>query len=217
MGRQAVILRRESWHLNAIRMEIELLRIHLALRAFNPTQPRVPAGRPEGGQWTSGDSDRSFFGDDDANLVLVSEHNDHRYEVDLIAEEGRGGHTVGRHIGKSDDELFARLEIMRVKTWLFTVGEKRNGSFFDIYDANKLVNDTLAANSSIVDSVASGAIDKAWVTKQFDFKTGREAYSTDDGVLYTRNTNLVGVRIIHDPNLKRGFYVRTAYPFTRGD
>ena len=41
----------------AIRMEFAALRCMLALKAgFDPNQPRVPAGRPEGGQWTDSGS-----------------------------------------------------------------------------------------------------------------------------------------------------------------
>ena len=37
----------------AIRVEFAALRCMLALKAgFDPNQPRVPAGRREGGQWT---------------------------------------------------------------------------------------------------------------------------------------------------------------------
>src|SRR5215211_7302479 len=37
-----------------IEIEVRSLRLALALRRFNPRQPRVPAGNPEGGQWTDG-------------------------------------------------------------------------------------------------------------------------------------------------------------------
>src|SRR5215218_4398080 len=36
-----------------IEMEVRSLRLALALRRCDPRQPRVPAGNPEGGQWTS--------------------------------------------------------------------------------------------------------------------------------------------------------------------
>src|SRR5215212_8548858 len=35
-------------------LEIRCLRLALTLRHFNPSQPRVPAGHPDGGRWTSG-------------------------------------------------------------------------------------------------------------------------------------------------------------------
>jgi hypothetical protein len=44
----------------AIRVELAALRCILALKAgFDPNQPRVPAGRPEGGQWTDSGNGQS--------------------------------------------------------------------------------------------------------------------------------------------------------------
>lgn len=34
------------------RLTLSLMALGVALLKFNPNQPRVPAGRPEGGQWT---------------------------------------------------------------------------------------------------------------------------------------------------------------------
>ncbi len=37
----------------AMQLHVALLRLRLALKAgFDPNQPRVPAGRPQDGQWT---------------------------------------------------------------------------------------------------------------------------------------------------------------------
>lgn len=51
-------LRREH---AGLAMQLAVIKLGLALdrwldHAFNPNQPRVPAGRPEGGQWTDGDA-----------------------------------------------------------------------------------------------------------------------------------------------------------------
>lgn len=41
------------WQLAALDFDAKMLRFGLALKAnFDPNQPRVPAGRPDGGQWT---------------------------------------------------------------------------------------------------------------------------------------------------------------------
>jgi hypothetical protein len=34
-------------------LSLAMLRLSLALRAWNPNQPRVPAGNPDGGEWTT--------------------------------------------------------------------------------------------------------------------------------------------------------------------
>jgi hypothetical protein len=44
-----------DWLLNFASVEALLLQRQLVSRKYNPSQPRVPAGNPDGGQWTSGD------------------------------------------------------------------------------------------------------------------------------------------------------------------
>lgn len=48
-------------------LELRRLRISVALKRFNPSQPRVPAGHPDGGQWTGDGS-----GGDDPRVTFVS-------------------------------------------------------------------------------------------------------------------------------------------------
>lgn len=40
--------------LSRAQLDVRRLRLSLALRRFNPAQPRVPAGHTDGGQWTDG-------------------------------------------------------------------------------------------------------------------------------------------------------------------
>lgn len=51
------ILERIGRDLDEILWQGHLLALELALRAYNPDQPRVPAGNPDGGQWTSEEPD----------------------------------------------------------------------------------------------------------------------------------------------------------------
>ena len=45
--------RRFQHNIAGLRLELSLLRLELAAKAnFNPSQPRIPAGRPAGGRWT---------------------------------------------------------------------------------------------------------------------------------------------------------------------
>ena len=39
-----------------LKADIAILRLKLALKKYNPTQPRWPAGRSDGGQWRQVDS-----------------------------------------------------------------------------------------------------------------------------------------------------------------
>jgi hypothetical protein len=48
-------LMRLKWLAAATRFELAMVRHDRALKAnFNPNEPRVPAGNPDGGQWTTG-------------------------------------------------------------------------------------------------------------------------------------------------------------------
>jgi hypothetical protein len=38
----------------SLRLDLALLKLRHALRKYNPNQPRVPAGNPDGGRWTDG-------------------------------------------------------------------------------------------------------------------------------------------------------------------
>jgi hypothetical protein len=51
----SVEIARSRWLIAALRFEHSMLRHAQALRAlkYDPDQPRVPAGSPGGGQWTS--------------------------------------------------------------------------------------------------------------------------------------------------------------------
>ncbi|MFC6740395.1 RNase A-like domain-containing protein [Methylobacterium tardum] len=211
-----IFVARMQWQLVALSVEVKLLRLGLVLYAYNPGQPRVPAGQPDGGQWTNEGGIGEVAVGNDAHFILVGS-DDQKYRVDLKAEEGRGGHTLGKHVGKSDDELFERLRKSQSRSWIVDGGMKRDGSFDSIESANDLVNQTLKSNKEAVDRVASGLDDRKFITRSFDYKTGREAYSTDDGVVYMRNTRSVGIESRHDPTSPRGFRIRTAYPLTEGD
>jgi len=52
-GRELRALLRLKDDILALRVEIKFQRFLRALKAYNPIQPRVPAGNPDGGQWTS--------------------------------------------------------------------------------------------------------------------------------------------------------------------
>ena len=42
-----------DWQFAALKVKWKYFRLALALKAYDPSQPRVPAGNPDGGQWTS--------------------------------------------------------------------------------------------------------------------------------------------------------------------
>jgi hypothetical protein len=130
-------------------------------RRYSPDQPRVPAGNSGAGQWTSGggggESDWNASDDStDASTVAprlrtAQNENRDRYVVKLNDEEDYG-HTIERHVGKSDDELLARIENERRRTTLGPLGsiveyQPTVGSFDSKESANDFVNRVLEANT----------------------------------------------------------------------
>ena len=146
---------------------------------FNPNQARVPLGNPDGGRWTGGGGgshgERIAVG---GSLTQVALETDPRNDaVDLLEEEGRGGHAIRDHVGKSPNALLAIVRGDRGSFGIFSYARKREGSFPSVAAATRLVNSTLAQNSARVARVASGVEPDAFVTAQFASKTGIEAYS----------------------------------------
>src|SRR5215213_4765805 len=166
-----------------IRAQLELRsrRLSLLLRRFNPSQPRVPTGSRDGGQWTS-DGGGGAVSSDDATLIPVGSRDEDRspLKIDLLEEEARGGHAIREHVGRTDAELIGRLEREYVQVRvlgrvLVERGRKRAGSFPSLNEANEWVNKALEAHRVTVDEVASGRRRDAFVTYRFGVVTGREA------------------------------------------
>jgi Escherichia/Staphylococcus phage prohead protease len=176
-------------------------------RKYSPDQPRVTAGNPDGGQWTSGGATR------------LAQNTTNRYSVNLDEEEApRGiGHTIREHVGKSDAELMAiaRADWSRRMIGRFEITDFRlaHGSFASREAANDFVNRTLENDRTAVDRVADGLDKRATLNRRFGFSTGREVFRpTGDAEPYIRNTYGVRVIIRHEPRSERGYGVLTAFP-----
>lgn len=217
MSSSATVLLRARWLIASYRVQVAFQRLRLSLKAYHVDQPRVPAGNPNGGQWTDGDAGDGYDPRDDAQLVLVSDNADRRHTVLLFEEEARGGHTLREHVGKTDGQMLARVEASKRTFPIVTYGFKRDGSFESVAAANDFVNRTLEQHASKVNLVASGAEDDAFLESRFGFKTGREAYTAGKLQPYMRTTYGVGIYILHDPRSPRGYRVHTAYPRNDGD
>ena len=213
MASGATGLVRARWLIAAYRVEVAFLRLRLSLRAYHADQPRVPAGNPNGGQWTGGGHDS----DDDARIVYVSDDTDRRYTVVLSEEEARGGHTLREHVGKTDAELMGRVLASKRTYPVISYGIKRDGSFESVETANDFVNRTLEQNASEVDDVATGKRSNAFQTSRFRYRTGREAYTAGQLDPYLRTTYGVGIFILHEPRSPRGYRIHNAYPCNDGD
>ncbi|WP_280525309.1 RNase A-like domain-containing protein [Methylobacterium oxalidis] len=121
------------------------------------------------------------------------------------------------HVAKSDEEMLARVRREKWSMPFVTVGRRRAGSFPSRETANDLVNRTLERNTSLVDAVAEGRQDSAFLKARFGHRTGRKAYNPSDASPYIRATYGVGAYIIHDAQSSRGCRVQTAYPRNDGD
>ena len=73
---------------------------------YNPDQPRVPAGNPDGGQWTSEGADTPR---DAVGVQVAAGSGRPGYPIDLQEEEARGGHTIGAHVGRSESSLLFEI------------------------------------------------------------------------------------------------------------
>ncbi len=195
-------------------------------RRYRPDQPRVPAGNSGAGQWTSdgvgGGSDWNGSNDSaDSSAVAprfrtAQNENRDRYIVKLNDEEDYG-HTIERHVGKSNDELLAAIEKERTTTRTAVVRVVRYqpalGSFDSKESANDFVNRVLEANKDLVDAVAEGKLPGATLERIFGYRTGREAYLAS-GISDPVIRPTFGVRvIIHgDRKADKGYKVRSAFP-----
>ena len=126
------------------------------------------------------------------------------------------GHTIKKHVGRTDSQLSERLvaETYFIPGGLGTIGPTGIGTFPDVRTANDFVNRVLERNKSVVDMVASGQASKWYIEERFGYVTGREAYFPG-GVLEPefRPTYAVCMWIKTSSAAPgRGYRVDTAYP-----
>jgi hypothetical protein len=230
--------------LAGLRAELNEVKTALARRRleeakYSPTQPRVPRGNSRGGQWTGGGTGGSMaqpmgsVGVDDPSGssdptdlseitpaepggALVQVAGDGR-PVDLLEEQQRGGHTIEKHVRKSDQWLFSDVRSQAesaIRKGDYFEGF-RSGSFTSLEAANKLVNENIAANQGKVDQVVMGGSTKAELDHDSDSPTGREAYMRNErSQAVMRDTYSVRVVIVPDSS-ERGWRVLTAFPRNR--
>jgi hypothetical protein len=204
-----------AWRLAALRVEVKLLRLEMALRkyGYDPSQPRAPAGAydgsmPIGGRWI--DSNPADGGPARIRVAVSAFDNPGLYYVDLEKEQLRGGHGFSKHVGRSDTQLIAyqwqqRLERPNSR-------HPAEGSFNSLGEANNLVSQVLRLNAETVQQVIAGKIPNASLLHRFGFQTGREAFSPDDiSSFVIRPTFWVEV-FIRRHQSPPGYMVITAYP-----
>src|SRR5262245_21655404 len=155
-------MKRVAWDLAALRLKLAIVRLYLVIKAgFNPDQPRVPAGNPEGGQWTYG------LGAGESTTLpatdIADERPPSRYAVILMEEELVGGHTIERHVAIPDVELLARIERETIHGFFVDDVPIRVGTFVSLESANDDVNRVLGSDPAKVDAVAT----EPWKTRYY--------------------------------------------------
>jgi hypothetical protein len=176
-------------------------------KGYNADQPRAPAGTPEGGQWTSGEGG--------GERTQVAQTSEAFGLIDLTEHEApRGsGHTIERHVGKSDAFLIRRVETERYPGVFVSVGLEAAGTFPSLEAANKLVSATIAENASQVQEIINKSGGKAVLQSYFSAPTGREAYKPGPNAQPSiRPTYGVLVVVRPDSRTSRGYSIVTAMP-----
>lgn len=183
---------------------------------YRPDQPRVPAGNADGGQWTDGGG---VVSGSEGQNSLVGGGEQSGYPIDLLEEEAEGGHTFERHVGKTEQYLIARVAGSRVNIpFIGTLGERRAGSFVSLEAAAKLVNSTLSdpLNRAKVDAFVRGdflySLPVLYLFKDFESRTGYEAYTRGDRQPQIRSTYSVRVRLVRRAAIPKGYMVDSAWP-----
>lgn len=195
------------------RMMLAAIRFGLTLERcanFDPAQPRDELGR-----WTDGGGNSSIGSRDPSEGDRTRAAGSPDWgSIDLRMEEGpAGGHTIARHVGKSDEELLALASADLTSGTARKRGEVRAGSFETLDGANVFVDEALRSNADRVASVGSGLSPASAIYESFDRPTGREVVlDVMDRNVRFRTTYGVAVFIIHDPGRLRGYRIHTAYP-----
>jgi hypothetical protein len=127
-----------------------------------------------------------------------------RGSINLLAEEAQGGHTILRHVARTEAQLQARLAAQP--------GIKAASTFVTIEDAEKAVSAVLKANRAAIKTWAStakiGANSPAFT---LDFgKTIGQGVVRATGAMTPMSKAIVVLRKVSQGN--RVFFVLTSYP-----
>lgn len=134
---------------------------------------------------------------------------------DLAEHEAAGGHTIERHVGKSDSFLIGMVSVPVARTLFQTVYRWYHGAFSSLAAAERLTNANLSRNAAIVNTVATGQQEDAILESTFSSITWQEAYRSTRGTsspIRLRPTYSVRTYIRHAPGMPNGFIIVTSFP-----
>jgi hypothetical protein len=201
-------------------LRADILRQVLRKANFNPDQPRVSAGEPDGGRWT-GDGVGSVGPSAHSDLIPIADTP--RYSIDLRNYENYyGGHAISEHVEKTDAELIERADELEAHWRMTRTGPEKQfrlggqaGSFSSLADANDLTNQVLNSPENIwlVQMLERGEFSKLNLLHRFGYKTGKEAFRPfKTSAAYMRDTFAVCVKLLPDPQNTNKFRIVTSYP-----
>ncbi|GLO63606.1 hypothetical protein MACH09_41140 [Vibrio sp. MACH09] len=120
----------------------------------------------------------------------------------LIFHENLDGHTIRRHVGRTDDELLARLQ-----SEPDILG---SSTYSDLNTAQKVVGNVLSRNSdSIQDWLQNSSKSRLTLNESFDYEIGRVISKGADSSV---PTNKAFVLLVKDPLAPKGYRVHTSFP-----
>ena len=119
----------------------------------------------------------------------------------LARHELAGGHTIAKHVEKTDAELALRL--------VSSPNVQTASTFFDRAIAEAAVADEIAANKADIDKWLKGTAPKFRIDRAYPVPLGRSLTRGDGSAI-----DASGARVIlkRDPSQPDGFFVLTAFP-----
>jgi hypothetical protein len=121
---RCIALRRDAWLLRAAVVKIKAARLAAAIRAsakYDPNQPRVPRGNPDGGQWTDAGGGGGG-GSPSSNALAGGADNDRFEDLPQIPKESPPSRQERNSIVKQIVRYSGALDIV-LRTTANAIGE----------------------------------------------------------------------------------------------
>ncbi|WP_161969195.1 RNase A-like domain-containing protein, partial [Entomohabitans teleogrylli] len=119
----------------------------------------------------------------------------------IIYHENFGGHTIQKHVGKSDAQLLARFEN--------EPNLSASSTFFNQTAADKAIGNGIAANKGQLAEWLAGDQSRLILQHTEKFTVGKVIQKSDGSSYFSKKITIV---IDRDPAMPNGYRVHTAYP-----
>lgn len=127
-------------------------------------------------------------------------------EIELAEEEAAGGHSIGKHVGKKDQDLRDRIT---------KEGLDAASSFHSYTEAQKAVNDVMKDQKGKIETwLKSGKGVKQDFTSRFENAEIGKSITRDEMMMGIAPHPVDGVTIVikRDPSAPEGYRILTAFP-----